>query len=330
MAGVLPPERRRSHMAMKTGSRYRCPGDFAQQGLQSLHELVDTGAVKTWIRAAIFFSAATTVSGAFGGFLADFPDTAKFLNEAERTVVIRRLQSDDQFSAAGEALKWKYIWKSLLDWKTWIGKNFGKMIQGYPRESANGSGIFLRLLHNRTDTVIEDISTCKVRAVAGFQLTTFANPIRRAWLSASSFCRMVNAKKCWPVSRWRPYPFVSEQKLVHRRSTRPKDALRNQFASLPNTDFIFIQKLRNQFASISSTIWRIQLKVAHHFWIIVLSNTSTLYHRNRSITGIHQSSELLSRSPKVRPVKGEIQAWLFTDKWILRQAVRPYLTDELY
>ncbi|KAJ6581655.1 MFS general substrate transporter [Mycena capillaripes] len=110
------------------------------------------------IRAAIFFSAAT-VSGAFGGLLAaaisnmegvggkpawawifileglatvlagaasfwiiqDFPDTAKFLTEAERTVVIRRLQSDDQFSAAGESLKWKYIWKSLLDWKTWVG-----------------------------------------------------------------------------------------------------------------------------------------------------------------------------------------------------------------
>ncbi|KAJ7781973.1 MFS general substrate transporter [Mycena maculata] len=110
------------------------------------------------IRAAIFFSAAT-VSGAFGGLLAaaisdmdgiggkpawawifileglatvlagaasffiiqDFPDTAKFLTEAERTFVIRRLQSDDQFSAAGENLKWKYIWKSLLDWKTWIG-----------------------------------------------------------------------------------------------------------------------------------------------------------------------------------------------------------------
>ncbi|KAJ6518935.1 MFS general substrate transporter [Mycena sanguinolenta] len=110
------------------------------------------------IRAAIFFSAAT-VSGAFGGLLAaaianmdgvggkpawawifileglatvlagaasfwiiqDFPDTAKFLTEAERTVVIRRLQSDDQFSAAGENLRWKYIWKSLLDWKTWVG-----------------------------------------------------------------------------------------------------------------------------------------------------------------------------------------------------------------
>ncbi|KAJ3876174.1 MFS general substrate transporter [Lentinula edodes] len=110
------------------------------------------------IRAAIFFSAAT-VSGAFGGLLAaaisnmdgiggkpawawifileglatviagalsffiiqDFPDTAKFLTEAERTVVVRRLQGDDQFSAAGEKLKMKYIYKSILDWKTWIG-----------------------------------------------------------------------------------------------------------------------------------------------------------------------------------------------------------------
>ncbi|KAL1693562.1 major facilitator superfamily domain-containing protein [Schizophyllum commune] len=110
------------------------------------------------IRAAVFFSAAT-VSGAFGGLLAaaiskmdgiggkagwawifileglatvlagiisfwiiqDFPDTAKFLSPAERAVVIRRLQADDQFSAAGEQLKMKYIWKSFADWKTWVG-----------------------------------------------------------------------------------------------------------------------------------------------------------------------------------------------------------------
>ncbi|CAK5283160.1 unnamed protein product [Mycena citricolor] len=51
----------------------------------------------------------------------DFPDTAKFLSEPERVFVIRRLQSDDQFSAAGESLKLKYIFQSLLDWKTWIG-----------------------------------------------------------------------------------------------------------------------------------------------------------------------------------------------------------------
>ncbi|KAK0214784.1 MFS general substrate transporter [Armillaria fumosa] len=110
------------------------------------------------LRAAFFFSAAT-VSGAFGGLLAaaisnmdgiggkpawawifileglltivaalasywiiqDFPSTAKFLSEAERTVVIRRLQADSQFSAAGEKFKMKYIKQSLLDWKTWVG-----------------------------------------------------------------------------------------------------------------------------------------------------------------------------------------------------------------
>lgn len=39
---------------------------------------------------------------------------------------------------------------------------------------------------------------------------------------------------------------------------------------------------------------------------------------------------LSSRSLKVRPVKGEDQSWSFTDKWILRQAVKPYVTEELY
>ncbi|KAG7093052.1 hypothetical protein E1B28_009345 [Marasmius oreades] len=109
-------------------------------------------------RMAIFFSA-TTISGAFGGLLAaaiskmdgiggkpgwawifilegfatvvagiasfwiiqDFPDTAKFLSEAERTVIVRRLQEDNQFSAAGEIFRWKYIRQSLSDWKTYVG-----------------------------------------------------------------------------------------------------------------------------------------------------------------------------------------------------------------
>ncbi|KZO94375.1 MFS general substrate transporter [Calocera viscosa TUFC12733] len=110
------------------------------------------------IRAAVFFSAAT-VSGAFGGLLAaaisnmegvggkpawawifiieglatvlagiasfwivqDFPDTAKFLTEAERAFVVRRLQEDDQFSAAGEEFKFRYVWSAVRDWKVWVG-----------------------------------------------------------------------------------------------------------------------------------------------------------------------------------------------------------------
>lgn len=67
-----------------------------------------------------------TVIAGFASFwiIQDFPDTAKFLNEEERTFVIRRLQQDDQFSAAGEHLRMKYIWQSLLDWKTWIGSAY--------------------------------------------------------------------------------------------------------------------------------------------------------------------------------------------------------------
>lgn len=74
------------------------------------------------IHFSILEGLATVVAGAISFWvIQDFPDTAKFLSEAERTVVIRRLQSDDQFSAAGEKLKMKYIYKSLLDWKTWVG-----------------------------------------------------------------------------------------------------------------------------------------------------------------------------------------------------------------
>ena len=69
---------------------------------------------------------ATVVAGAVSFWIIqDFPDTAKFLSEAERTVVIRRLQSDDQFSAAGEKFKFKYIIRSLKDWKTWLGSKLG-------------------------------------------------------------------------------------------------------------------------------------------------------------------------------------------------------------
>ncbi|KAJ7117835.1 MFS general substrate transporter [Mycena epipterygia] len=110
------------------------------------------------IRTALFTSA-TTLSGAFGGLLAaaisnmdgiggkpawawifileglatilagiasfwvvqDFPDTAKFLTETERTFMIRRLQGDDQFSAAGEKLQMRNVISTFRDWKMWFG-----------------------------------------------------------------------------------------------------------------------------------------------------------------------------------------------------------------
>lgn len=35
-------------------------------------------------------------------------------------MVIRRLQADMQFSAAGESFQMKYVWQSLRDLKTWV------------------------------------------------------------------------------------------------------------------------------------------------------------------------------------------------------------------
>ncbi|CDO73521.1 hypothetical protein BN946_scf185013.g156 [Trametes cinnabarina] len=57
--------------------------------------------------------------------LCDFPNTARFLTEAERVWVIRRLQADMKFSAGGERFKMKYIWQSLTDWTTWLGTSVG-------------------------------------------------------------------------------------------------------------------------------------------------------------------------------------------------------------
>lgn len=51
----------------------------------------------------------------------DFPETAKFLTEEERTFIVRRLQQDGRHSAGGEDFKMKYIWQSFRDWKTWVG-----------------------------------------------------------------------------------------------------------------------------------------------------------------------------------------------------------------
>ncbi|KXX82185.1 High-affinity nicotinic acid transporter [Madurella mycetomatis] len=110
------------------------------------------------VRAAIFFSAAA-LSGSFGGLLAaaienmdgvggrpgwawifileglltvaagvasfwlvhDFPDEARFLSEADRARVVRRLKLDKQSSAEHEAFRMRYFWAAIRDWKMWLG-----------------------------------------------------------------------------------------------------------------------------------------------------------------------------------------------------------------
>lgn len=63
-----------------------------------------------------------TILASFASFwlIQDFPDTAKFLNEAERVFVVRRLENDMKLSAAGEIFKTEYLSQSLTDWKTWV------------------------------------------------------------------------------------------------------------------------------------------------------------------------------------------------------------------
>ncbi|KLO11529.1 MFS general substrate transporter [Schizopora paradoxa] len=80
----------------------------------------DIFSFRAWI--SILEGLLTVIAGvASFYFVQDFPNNAKILNDDERAFIIRRLQSDNQFSAAGESLRRKYIIQSLTDWKTWNG-----------------------------------------------------------------------------------------------------------------------------------------------------------------------------------------------------------------
>ena len=80
------------------------------------------GGKPAWAWIFILEGLITVVAGVMSPWIiVDFPENASFLTEAERTVVIRRLQCDDQFSAAGERLKFKHIKKSFTEWKTYAG-----------------------------------------------------------------------------------------------------------------------------------------------------------------------------------------------------------------
>lgn len=79
------------------------------------------GGKPAWAWIFILEGLATVVAGFLSFWIVqDFPDSAKFLTNAERTVVIRRLQMDDQYSAAGENFRAKYIWQSFSSWKTYL------------------------------------------------------------------------------------------------------------------------------------------------------------------------------------------------------------------
>ncbi|KAG9086957.1 hypothetical protein FRC07_012948 [Ceratobasidium sp. 392] len=48
----------------------------------------------------------------------DYPETARFLNEEERTEVVRRLREDR--SALADEFGMRYFWDAIKDWKIWV------------------------------------------------------------------------------------------------------------------------------------------------------------------------------------------------------------------
>jgi hypothetical protein len=91
-----------------------------------LSKLGGVGGKAAWSWIFIIEGLITVVASTLSFWIiVDFPENAKFLTEAERTVIIRRLQEDNQFSATGEPLKWKNILASLTDWKTYVYRTSG-------------------------------------------------------------------------------------------------------------------------------------------------------------------------------------------------------------
>ena len=87
----------------------------------AISKMDGVGGKPGWAWIFILEGLATVVAGSMSFWIIqDFPDSAKFLTDAERSFVIRRLQTDDQYSAVGEEFKAKYIWQSLSNWKTYV------------------------------------------------------------------------------------------------------------------------------------------------------------------------------------------------------------------
>ncbi|KAL5520899.1 hypothetical protein ACEPAF_2902 [Sanghuangporus sanghuang] len=97
-------------------------GAFGGLLAAAISNMDGVGDKAAWSWIFILEGIVTVIAGATSYFLLqDFPETARFLSEQERACVIRRLQTDDQFSAGGEKLQWKNVQKSLTDYKTWLG-----------------------------------------------------------------------------------------------------------------------------------------------------------------------------------------------------------------
>ena len=79
------------------------------------------GGKKGWAWIFILEGLATVLIGIASIWMVyDFPDEARFLSDADRQRVIRRLKLDQQSSAEHESFQMRYFWASVRDWKTWL------------------------------------------------------------------------------------------------------------------------------------------------------------------------------------------------------------------
>jgi sugar phosphate permease len=87
----------------------------------AIHNMEGVGGYTGWRWIFILIGLATVICGVLSiWFCQDFPDTAGFLSEEERAFVVRRLEADQKYSAAGEGFQWSNVIKGVLDWKTWV------------------------------------------------------------------------------------------------------------------------------------------------------------------------------------------------------------------
>lgn len=115
---------RRTEVGFRVGmffSSATIAGAFSGLLAAAIANMHGIGGKPAWAWNFIIEGLATIISVASFFIVQDFPESAKFLTEAERVFTVRRLRQDMQFSAGGgEKLKLRYIWQSLSDWKTWI------------------------------------------------------------------------------------------------------------------------------------------------------------------------------------------------------------------
>ena len=96
-------------------------GSFGGLLAYALEKMDGLGSKPGWAWIFIIEGLATIViSVASIWMVHDFPDDAKFLSEADRIRVIRRLKMDKQSSAEHEDFKMDYFWSTCKDYKTWM------------------------------------------------------------------------------------------------------------------------------------------------------------------------------------------------------------------